>query len=423
MNDNFQQRRNKKLLLTIIGVAILVIGVVGATYAFFNYTRTGGQNIVKTGRITFSATEGTAINLTNAFPITSTQAQTDTTNAKTLSITVAGDTDYVGGLEYLVTAADVHMTTTGNKSVPLSIEVSAQNLGSEETGNYYANKASYTVSKYKVLYDTSSTLSEGERILVGYIAPNTELGTASGINGVITIKAYFDANRIAITDTYNESNPGTDDYGTTTSWVAGREVFTTTEWNALTSSGLSFKIKVESNEGKWVEAPVTAPTIASCPNCKFIFSTTEFNYGGTNNADATLVSTLSGVTDDYTTLNKDYFIGFTEDQGKVDRAFACGIKLGEQNQETAFCIEGTLNGSTLVYESNQLTMTQLFGSFDESSYMGCEISDGDYGNTSCYGSASTGDMTAYSVKNGYASINVEDPYCYVSEGGSVVCME
>ena len=39
--DNTQQSKNKKLYLMIIGVAVLVIGLVGATYAFFNYTRTG----------------------------------------------------------------------------------------------------------------------------------------------------------------------------------------------------------------------------------------------------------------------------------------------------------------------------------------------------------------------------------------------
>ncbi|MBO7079652.1 MAG: BspA family leucine-rich repeat surface protein, partial [Bacilli bacterium] len=37
----------------------------------------------------------------------------------------------------------------------------------------------------------------------------------------------------------------------------GRTVFTTTEWNSLTSTGISFKIKAESQEGIWVEEPLS----------------------------------------------------------------------------------------------------------------------------------------------------------------------
>ena len=268
-----EQKKNKKILLTIVGVAIVMVALVGVTYAFFNYTRTGGANTVRTGRILFNTTEGENINLTNAFPVASGQATDSNPNVRTLSITVTGDTDYADGLEYLVTATDVHMTTLGNKEVPLKVVVSvsdiatgenAGSLGTEESGNYFANKASYKpsgntpgVNKYKVLYTGNDAISEGERLLVGYIAPNTTPGTASGVSGIIKIKVYFDGDRIAISDTYNETTPETDEYGTTTSWVRGREVFTTSEWNAISSNGLSFKVKVEANEGQWVPSSAT----------------------------------------------------------------------------------------------------------------------------------------------------------------------
>ena len=41
--------------------------------------------------------------------------------------------------------------------------------------------------------------------------------------------------------------------GTTNEWVDGRTVFTTTEWNSLQQNGVSFQVKVEANEGIWVE--------------------------------------------------------------------------------------------------------------------------------------------------------------------------
>ena len=264
-----QQRKNKKLLLTIVGVAVVIVALVGTTYAFFNYTRTGGSNTVKTGRIYFNSAY-TAINLSNAFPITSTQAETDTNNSRTINITVTGDTDYANGLEYLVTAEDVHMTTIGNRVVPLAVEVDVEEVATGESliglgeldNSYYTNRSTYASNHYnRYKKEYNGTLSEGGRLLVGYISPNETSGVAQGVNGVITIKVYFDANRIAITDTLEGTESTNETYtnGTTTSWVRGREVFTTTEWNALNSTGVSFKIKVESNEGIWVSNPGSAP--------------------------------------------------------------------------------------------------------------------------------------------------------------------
>ena len=69
MEQNNQQRKNKQLMLSIIGIAILVVGLVGVTYAFFNYTRTGARNTIRTGRIYFNAEQGDTVTLSNLFPI------------------------------------------------------------------------------------------------------------------------------------------------------------------------------------------------------------------------------------------------------------------------------------------------------------------------------------------------------------------
>ena len=68
--------------------------------------------------------------------------------------------------------------------------------------------------------------------------------------------AYLDADNIAITDTHPEEQTDTnnDGYidGTDDTWVDNRTVFTTEEWNQLSSGGVSFKIKVEAQDGVWV---------------------------------------------------------------------------------------------------------------------------------------------------------------------------
>ena len=81
MEENVSQKqKNKQTSLMIIGLAILVIGLVGITYAFFNYTRTGASNTIRVGKMAFSSNQTETINLTNVFPISSTDALTDTTN-------------------------------------------------------------------------------------------------------------------------------------------------------------------------------------------------------------------------------------------------------------------------------------------------------------------------------------------------------
>ena len=248
-----EQSKNKKTMLTIIGIAILVIGLIGVTYAFFNYTRTGTRNIIKTGRIYFNSEQDTSINLTNMFPIdVSGGIPNDNTKVGTITINVVGDTTYDEGIEYLVSAVNVS-NSVGNKSVPISIDVSitdnsgndpATTLGTSDN-DYYTNRGGNS-SIYKVL--AKDTISNNDQLLVGYITKG-----ATGIDGNIVIKAYLDKARIAIADTYDGNE--TDNMGTTTTWVNNRVVFTTTEWNSLQSNGVSFQVKVEANEGIWVENP------------------------------------------------------------------------------------------------------------------------------------------------------------------------
>ena len=310
-----QQRKNRQVMLTIIGVAILVIGLVGVTYAFFNYTRTGARNTIRTGRIYFNAEQGNTVTLSNLFPISTEEEEptASTPGVGSLSLHVTGDTTYEGGVEYLLTAVNV-TGNNANVALPISIDITyaptaaqagdpANTIGTADD-NYFTSRGSST-SVYKVL--SNGLISEGQDLVVGYIAPNT------AIDGTLTILAYIDASNIAITDTYPErtvytvnttgytaaacetalagnenasticatttslqteldstsstltpaqitalENAGlvteyTD--GTTSTWVNNRTVFTTEQWNALQASGVSFQIRAVAQEGTWVPAP------------------------------------------------------------------------------------------------------------------------------------------------------------------------
>ena len=307
MEEN-QKRLKKQIMFGIIGIAVLLISIVGVTYAFFNYTRTGSANTIRTGRIAFSSEQDERVTLSDLFPISATGTITpQTPGVGSVTVHVSGDTEYSGGIEYLVKA--VNVTGANGTNLPISVNVSyeangqGKTIGTNDT-DYFVNRGGNT-SLYKVL--SNDTISEGKELVVGYIAPGQ-----TGIDGNIVIMAYLDADNIAITDTYPEetvrsvittnyssSNCETaltgvtgaatycasasalqdaidnedldetqvgllvtagivEEYtnGTTSSWVNGREVFTTEEWNSLQSSGVSFQIRVEANEGVWVPKTV-----------------------------------------------------------------------------------------------------------------------------------------------------------------------
>ncbi len=223
------KNNNKQIMHSMIGIALLLIGVVGLSYAFFNYTRTGQANTLKIGNISFNSTQDNTISLTNVFPTSSTNL--NSSNSDTVTINITGDTSYSEGIEYKVTLDQINNTING-KEVPISIKATAANLGTEDS-NYYTNRENKT--KIYMLNEEGEAYND-KYIAVGYIPAGS-----TGVNGSIDITSFIDTNKVAISDTYD----GTE------SDLMGREVFTTEEWNSFASTPLSFKVKIEANEGIW----------------------------------------------------------------------------------------------------------------------------------------------------------------------------
>ena len=253
--------KSKKQSLIVIGAFALVMLLGTVTYAFFNYTRTGASNVIKTARISFTSSQDGNINLTNVFPITSSEAEADTTNTDEVVITITGDTTYTGGIEYLVTLEDVNIETSTNKKIPVGLivtpEVDDTELGTENTNYFNTGVRGGNTSYYKVLAD--DTVKNGEYVLVGYIRP----GQAE-VNGKIGIKAYLDESKILISDTYDGTE--SDNMGTLNSMAEGKTVLTTNEWNSIQgNNAISFKVRVQANEGIWVGEPLSRNDMKAFP--------------------------------------------------------------------------------------------------------------------------------------------------------------
>ena len=274
------EQSRKKLLINILAIMVIIGTIFGVSIAFFNYTRTGPANTISVGRIYFSMNQSNTINLTNLFPIdpTETGIMNDTTKVGTLTVEIEGDTDYADGIEYLVSSVDSNIYTSTGKTVPISLDVTVTDLGTPNT-NYFTARENTNESIYKKI--VGDTLVGDQMLLVGFIKPNTTSGSASGVDGSITIKAYLDKNKILISDTYDGTE--SDNMGTPNSMAQGKTVFTTTEWNSLQSSGVSFKVKVEANQGIWVngslEEIMRKSAVMDNINSTYVSASTGIDFG------------------------------------------------------------------------------------------------------------------------------------------------
>ena len=316
-----QSNSSKQVLLSVIGVAILVVAVVGVSFAFFNYTRTGQQNTVRTGQIYFM-TDYAKFDVTNLFPVdrsvATSKGATTSDIVGVTTVNVSGYTTYTGGIDYMVSidTADFNTTvptaTEGTAgavtTLPISINVTQSGLGGTNEANANtinvtqatrdsstlqvggANQDKITLWNYELLPtladdgdtgltdDTAVTAGDravfpliqpGNLLAKGHIATDTEKGVSinnstgavtTGANrGTITIKVYLDRDMIAITDTLAtdtnvpnvpNTDPAVPEYtnGTSTDWLAGRTRFTTAQWNAMSNTPVTFKIRVTAGE-------------------------------------------------------------------------------------------------------------------------------------------------------------------------------
>ncbi len=282
-----EEKKNKfliksyKQMFLVIGIFTLVLLVGGTTYAFFNYTRTGPANTLNTGRIYFSTeqTNQNTITLNNIFPMTKEQALADTSTNGTLVVTFTGDTTYSEGIEYLLTIDEVTRTANVPISLIMDVNITENNVALTENVDYYTARNSKDTSMYKaegtdtVINNTNhkiiTDIETGKYLLAGYIKSGTDV-----VNGTVTIKAFIDADNLLITDTPNDQSNAPTGYtdGTVTT---GKTVISTTDWNSLQSTGVSFKVKGEAKPGIWVKEPLTAVGQI----IKEVNTTTQINFG------------------------------------------------------------------------------------------------------------------------------------------------
>lgn len=106
----------KGTISSIIGAILIILIVVGVTYAFFSYTKTGEtSNQISTGEISFQFIDGDEINITNAFPISTAEGIALTGENNICTFVIKGNIAQ-GDINYTITAIEGDPSTDPSKT-------------------------------------------------------------------------------------------------------------------------------------------------------------------------------------------------------------------------------------------------------------------------------------------------------------------
>ena len=115
MKDN----SSKQILLSVLGVAILVVAVVGVSFAAFSYSRTGEKiNQITTGTITMSYTDVTnGINISDALPMSDANGKLLEDENQYFDFTVSATISGTATINYAITATKESDSTLPDNAV------------------------------------------------------------------------------------------------------------------------------------------------------------------------------------------------------------------------------------------------------------------------------------------------------------------
>ena len=185
-----ENNNSKQMILSILGVVILVVAVVGVSFAAFSYSKTGEQvNTITTGTITMSYSEDTnGINLINALPMTDEQGKALAGENNVFEFTVGATITGTTTINYAVTATKesgsslddtavkvylTDITSGGDTQVLAPTKVSALT----KTGNSEASGA--PSNQYKLTSGTfTNTTTRKYRLRMWVADDYSSLGTS-----------------------------------------------------------------------------------------------------------------------------------------------------------------------------------------------------------------------------------------------------
>ena len=110
-----EENKKRTLILSIIGILVLVIAVVGVSFAMYSFTGTGSQtNVITTGSISldFDGSSANDFQIDNKYPMDDASGIADTENTATFTVVGNWNTGSAMTIDYEVGLSDIVKGTT-----------------------------------------------------------------------------------------------------------------------------------------------------------------------------------------------------------------------------------------------------------------------------------------------------------------------
>ena len=190
-----EEKNSRKVFLSVLGVAILVVAVVGISFAAYSFTNTdAGDNRITTGTITMSYAEPTSgIELENALPMSDSDARTELTEEKEVfTFTVSATADGTVTIPYEINIEKI-ATTPQLPDSSVKIELTKGTIGAETVV-----AAPQTMAELRVAAN-ESTLRAGTYTIAATEIPFVN-GAAANATTTYNLRIWV-ANTVDTTDT------------------------------------------------------------------------------------------------------------------------------------------------------------------------------------------------------------------------------
>ena len=164
MNSN----SSKQVVLSIVGVAILVVAIVGVSFAFFTYTRTGGQNnLINTGRLTFAFEDGVStINLTNQFPMSDANGLKLSGTSNVCNFKIKGTTTSVINYTVYGVQGDAISGRNRLRDYEVKIKLTGSTSGTVPASECISIKNNYNASYGAIVSSTANALKTTDSLVL-----------------------------------------------------------------------------------------------------------------------------------------------------------------------------------------------------------------------------------------------------------------
>ncbi len=168
MNDR------KKAAISIIGVILLIIGVLGISYAAFNYSKTGQTvNSITTSKIMMNYTEKeNGITLVDALPMKDETGKNLTGNNNVFDFTISANITGGNSINYAITGSKVEGTTLPDSAVKVWL-TSNEDTKAELNGVSSLTDPAKKISELSLTKDDASGAIDGEYLLKNGVITET----------------------------------------------------------------------------------------------------------------------------------------------------------------------------------------------------------------------------------------------------------